>query len=70
MSTVEELKMEARNLPEDQRFALIADLLGSLPVVLSDLDDGSIEAKRRLDEMKSDSSARRSWDEIRSEIGR
>ena len=68
--TVEELKGDARNLPEDQRFALVADLMGSLPVVLSDSDDGSVEAKRRFAEMKSDPSARRSWDQIRSAIGR
>lgn len=38
---VEEWKSGARKLPEDQRFELLADLLGSLPVVLSDVDDGS-----------------------------
>ena len=70
MSTVEELKIDARNLPEDQRFALVADLMGTLPVVLSDADDGSAEAKRRFSEMKSDPSARRSWGQIRSEVGR
>ncbi len=68
--TVEELKHDARNLPEDQRFALIADLMGSLPAVLSDSDDGSSEATRRFQEMKADSTARRTWDQVKSEIGR
>lgn len=68
--TVEELKSCARELPEDQRFELLVDLLGSLPVVLSDVDDGSEEAGRRLAEMRSDPSARMTWDEVKSEIGR
>ncbi|MEM9284062.1 MAG: hypothetical protein AAGA96_19765 [Verrucomicrobiota bacterium] len=68
--TVEELKSGARELREDQRFELLADLLGSLPDVLSDLDDGSEEASRRLAEMRSDSSARMTLDEVKSEIGR
>lgn len=68
--TLEELKSGARGLPEDQRFELLADLIGSLPAVLSDFDDGSEEAGRRLAEMKSDPSARMTWDEVKSEIGR
>ena len=68
--TVEELKSGARKLPEDQQFELLADLLGSLPVVLSEADDGSEEAARRLAEMRSDPSARMTWDEVKSEIGR
>ena len=68
--TVEELKSGARELPEDQRFELLADLLGSLPVVFSDIDDGSEEAGRRLAEMRSDPSSRMTWDDVKSEIGR
>lgn len=68
--SVTEIKQGAMNLPEDQRASLIADLLGSLPAVLSDVDDGSAEATRRLEEMKSDPSARRTWDEIKAELGR
>jgi putative addiction module component (TIGR02574 family) len=70
LMTVEELKSGARELPEDQRFELLADLLGSLPAVLSDVDDGSEEAGRRLAEMRSDPSARMSWDEVKSKLGR
>ncbi len=65
-----ELESEVLNLPEDERAKLAAQLLGSLPAVLADADDGSAEATRRLTEMKSDESVRRTWDEIQSEIGR
>ena len=68
--TINEVKLEARSLPEDKRFALVADLMGSLPAVLSDSDDGSEEAGRRLAEMRSDPSTRRTWDEVKAEIGR
>jgi len=68
--TVEELKSSARDLPEDQRFELLTDLIGSLPAVLSDSDDGSDEASRRLAEMKADPSARRTWEQVKAEIGR
>lgn len=68
--TITELQAGARNLPEDQRFALIVDLIGSLPAVLSDFDDGSDEAGRRFDEMRSDPSSRRTWEQVKTEIGR
>lgn len=68
--TVEELKSSMRDLPEDQRFELLADLIGSLPAVLSDSDDGSEEARRRLSEMRTDPSARRTWEQVKAELGR
>lgn len=68
--SVEELKSSARNLPQDPRFELLAELLGSLPAVLSDVDDGSEEASRRLAEMRNVPSARMTWREVKSEIGR
>lgn len=68
--TVAELKSSVRDLPEDQRFALLADLIGSLPAVLSDLDDGSDEAGRRLAEMRGEPSARRTWQQVKAEIRR
>jgi FAD/FMN-containing dehydrogenase len=52
----------ALNLPEDQRAALAAELPGSLPAVLSDFDDGSEEAGRRIAEMKLDPESRRTLD--------
>jgi len=57
-------------LPEEERASLAAELLGSLPSVLADFDDGSEEARRRIDEMKRDPSVRRSWDQIKSDLGR
>lgn len=65
-----EIQSGALNLPEDQRAALAAELLGSLPAVLSDLDDGSEEAGRRIAEMKINPSSRRTWDQVKAELGR
>lgn len=68
--TISELRTSARDLPADQRFALVADLLGSLPAVLSDFDDGSDEAGRRLAEMRCDPASRISWEQVKAELGR
>jgi hypothetical protein len=68
--SVSEIRSEALNLPEDQRALLAAELLGSLPAVLADADDGSIEARRRIEEMKCDPSVTRTWDQIKAELGR
>ena len=68
--TISELHADAPNLLEDQRFALIADLVGSLPAVLSDIDVGSEEIGRRLAEMRSDPGSRRTWEQVKSEISR
>ena len=65
-----EIEAEALGLPEDERARLAAQLLSTLPAVLADADDGSEEAIRRIAEMKQDPAARRSWEEIRAEIGR
>lgn len=67
---VTEIQQEALTLPEDQRAKLAADLLESLPAVLSDVDDGSAEAHRRLAEMKADPTVGRSWDQIKAGLGR
>lgn len=68
--TIAELQAGARSLPEDQRFALVSDLIGTLPAVLSDFDDGSDEAGRRLSEMRSDPASRMTWEQVKAEIGR
>ena len=65
-----ELQEEVLTLPQDQRARLAATLLGSLPAVLSDCDDGSKEAHRRLDEMKRDPSIGRTWEQIKGGLGR
>ena len=68
--TLIEIQAGALNLPEDQRAELVAKLLGSLPAVLSDIDDGSEEAGRRIAEMKADPASRRTWDQVKAELGR
>lgn len=68
--TLIEIQADALNLPEDQRAELVAKLLGSLPAVLSDIDDGSEEAGRRIAEMKADPASRRTWDQVKGELGR
>lgn len=68
--TAIEIQTGALNLPEDQRAALAAELLGSLPAVLADFDDGSEEAGRRIADMKVDPSLRRTWDQVKAELGR
>lgn len=51
MATIEELQRLALELPEFQRAALAADLLGSLSPVLHDEDDGIAEALLRDGEL-------------------
>ncbi len=67
---IDEIQTGALNLPQDQRAALVAELLGSLPAVLSDIDDGSAEAGRRIAEMKTDPTTRRTWEQVKAELGR
>ena len=47
VATITELEKLALDLPEDQRAILAAQLLGSLPSVLHDEDEGIAEAFRR-----------------------
>ena len=47
MATMTEVEQLALNLPEKQRAVLAAHLLGSLPAVLHDEDEGIAEALRR-----------------------
>jgi len=65
-----DIQSSALNLPEDERASLAASLIGSLPAILSDSDDGTAEATRRLSEMREDPTARRTWSEIKAELGR
>lgn len=65
-----QIQQEALILPADQRARLAADLLESLPGVLSDDDNGSAEARCRIDEMKRDPSVGRSWEQIKTSLGR
>lgn len=51
MATIFEIKKLALTLPEQERATLAANLLDSLPAVLSDEDEGVAEALRRDAEM-------------------
>jgi hypothetical protein len=54
MSTILELEKLALNLPERERATLAANLLESLPGILSDEDEGVAEALRRDAEIEAD----------------
>ena len=54
MATVIEIEKLALDLSERERAALAANLLESLPGILSDEDEGVAEALRRDAEMEAD----------------
>ena len=54
MSTILEVEKLALELTEQERAALAANLLDSLPGVLSDEDEGVAEALRRDAEIEAD----------------
>jgi putative addiction module component (TIGR02574 family) len=54
MATIFEVEKLALNLPEQERAKLAANLLDSLPGVLSDQDEGVAEALRRDAEIDAD----------------
>ncbi len=54
MATILEVEKLALDLPERQRATLAANLLESLPPILSDEDEGIAEALRRDAEMDAD----------------
>ncbi len=53
MATIVEIEKLALNLPERERATLAANLLESLPGVLSDEDEGVAEALRRDAELEA-----------------
>ena len=55
--TITEVEKLALGLPENQRAALAAHLLGSLPSVLHDEDEGIAEALRRDAELDAEASS-------------
>lgn len=68
MSTILEVEKLALDLPERERAALAANLLNSLPGVLSDDDEGVVEALQRDAEIEADSAKAISLAELDSEI--
>ena len=55
MTSIAEIKKLAFSLPDDERALLAAHLLGSLPPVLDDEDEGVVEALHRDAELDADS---------------
>jgi putative addiction module component (TIGR02574 family) len=68
MATIVEIEKFALDLPERQRATLAASLLGSLPAVLSDEDEGVAEALRRDAEINADHPQAISLEQLDSHI--
>ena len=70
MTRVQELRQRASSLSIEEKAALAADLLESLPPVLDDDDEGVAEAQRRDEEMERDPQAAVTWEQLRRGVGR
>ncbi len=70
MATMTEVEKLALDLPESQRAVLAAHLLGSLPAVLHDEDEGIAEALRRDAEFGTNPAAGVSIEQLDQEIAR
>ncbi len=70
VATITEVEKLALDLPENQRAVLAAHLLGSLPSVLHDEDEGIAEALRRDSELSARTSAAISLEELDQQIER
>jgi hypothetical protein len=68
MSTIVEVEKLALDLPERERATLAANLLESLPGILSDEDEGVAEALRRDAEIEADAAKAFSLRELDSDI--
>jgi putative addiction module component (TIGR02574 family) len=68
MSTIIEIEKLALDLSEKERATLAANLLDSLPGILSEEDEGVAEALRRNAEIEGNSSAAISLTELDSQI--
>jgi putative addiction module component (TIGR02574 family) len=69
-STIADVELLAMDLPEDQRAVLAAHLLGSLPSVLHDEDEGIAEALRRDAELDADPAAGTSLEQLDKQMQR
>jgi hypothetical protein len=70
VATITEVEKLALDLPETQRAILAAHLLGSLPSILDDEDEGLAEALRRDAELDADPSSAISLKELDEQIQR
>lgn len=68
MATIIEIKKLALDLPEQDRATLAANLLESLPPILSDDDEGIGEAMRRDAELDADPGRAISFAQLDSQI--
>ena len=68
MATIIEIKKLVLDLPEQDRATLAANLLESLPPILSDEDEGVGEALRRDRELDADPSQTISFVQLDSQI--
>ena len=64
MSTIRKVNEQALKLNEQERAALAANLLDSLPPILADDDDGVAEALRRDAEIQADPSQSMSLEDL------
>jgi len=70
MATITEVEKLALDLPERQRAVLAAHLLGSLPSVLHDEDEGIAEALRRDADLDASPSPGNSLEQLDQQIDR
>ena len=70
MTRLQALKKEALSLTDAERAVLAADLLQTLPGVLTDEDEGIAEAIRRDAELDANPSSGIEWSALKKELGR
>ena len=70
MTTISEIEKLVLDLPENERAVLAAHLLGSLPPVLYDADEGIAEALRRDAELEANASSGLSLEQVDQQIER
>jgi len=70
MATIAEIEKLAQDLSENDRAVLAAHLLGSLPSVLHDEDEGIAEALRRDAELEANPSLGLSLEQLDQKIER
>ena len=68
MATIVEVEKLALDLPERQRATLAANLLESLPAILSDEDEGIAEALRRDTDLDANPDRAISLEQLDSQI--
>jgi putative addiction module component (TIGR02574 family) len=68
--TINEIEKIALDLPENERAVLAVHLLGSLPPVLHDADEGIAEALRRDAELEANPSSGLSLEQVDQKIER